>query len=554
MSISPSLNELSKLALVASDASYFSSENPVLPGSALAPLDERDPSIPPRFAFETGFFEFRQFPDAPNVPTGFKAIAYERNSPGNPKEVILAFGGSDGGPLSNPTDWVSNTQHLGWNQWDANKTQIFQYLNSLAADTKITITGQSLGGALAQYAAYEWIKSKTTPGPTFDPNFDKSRISLITFNAFAGYLALNDPTKGGGYSASVLAGINADKSAHYLITGDLVSRLGGDPTTGIGHVGGQVYLLDYRTVDPDTGELVKLDLVEGHRIETGFYAGLHALDAFTVAKNLFSTTTPQQWYLPMASLQNTAGLLGNILNGRDVGRAESVPRLLAGLMAGMTFGNQQEWDTLAKAYFTNQQEAGKLSAGDYAFYHGTTMPLAVVGKPAETAIYAASVILAGVADALGLGLDAIQKGFRFLKEFLQVSTGPAEPVSMSQGEFSQEAVLVMAASGALSNTNSLRQEFLAHNLNPNEFAQELLTVSGRGKEKGSGVFFMPFWAAREAAVWIPSRTASPFAGPSRPRRRADPVAHSPEAPPATMQSEGDSRGTPNPVAVPRATH
>ncbi len=138
--------------------------------------------------------------DPSGVQTGFKAIAHEQGAVGDPEEVILAFGGSDGGPLANPTDWVSHTQHLGWNQWELNRPQIFQYLNTLPPDTKITFTGQSLGGALAQYAAYEWIKSKTTPDlPTLDSTFDKSRINLVTFNAFGGYLALNDPTKGGGY-------------------------------------------------------------------------------------------------------------------------------------------------------------------------------------------------------------------------------------------------------------------------------------------------------------------------------------------------------------------
>ncbi|HSL03114.1 MAG TPA: putative Ig domain-containing protein [Nitrospiraceae bacterium] len=466
MPISKTLNDLSKLALVASDASYFTTFFPVAHESALAPLDERDPTIVPRFDIQAGFFEFKQFPDAPGIPTGFKAIAYEKNSPGSPKEVILAFGGTDG---PNPTDWVANTQHLGWNQWNENRDQIFEYLSNLSPDTKITFSGQSLGGTLAQYAAYEWIQSKTA-----DPTFDKSRINLITYNALGGYLGLTSHL--GPYQASVLDGLG--QAAHYVITGDLVSRLGGDPTAGIGHVGGQMYLLDYRTVNPDTSELVKLDLIEGHRIETGFYAGLHALNAFTVAQNLFSTMTPQHWYLPMASLQNTAGLLGNILNGRDVSRAESVPRLLAGLMAGMTFGNQQEWNTLVKAYLTNQHDAGKLSDSMYAFYSAAILPVTVAGKPVTAAIYTASAILAGLADALGLGLDAIQSGFSTLKNFLQVSTGPAEPVSMSQGEFSQKAALVLAASGGLSNTNALRQEFLAHSLSPDEFAQQLLNVSG----------------------------------------------------------------------------
>jgi hypothetical protein len=196
------------------------------------------------------------------VSTGFKAIAYEKTSVGNPKEVIIAFGGCDGGLLSSPTDWISSTQHLGWNQWIQSKEQIFRYLNDLAADTKIIFTGQSLGGALAQYAAYEWIKSKTD----VDPTFDKSRMSLITFNALGGYSGLVSNL--GSYEASVIDGFG--QAAHFVITGDMASRLGGDPTVGIGQVGGQVYLLDYRTVNPITFETVKMDLVEAHGLKPDF--------------------------------------------------------------------------------------------------------------------------------------------------------------------------------------------------------------------------------------------------------------------------------------------
>ncbi|HMD80178.1 MAG TPA: hypothetical protein VKE92_02650, partial [Anaerolineales bacterium] len=186
MPVSTSLSDLSELALVACDTSYFTNTNPVPLGSPLGPLDEGDPTIFPRFNFPADFFQTSQFIDPPSVSTGFKAIAYEKTSVGNQKEVIIAFGGCDGGLLSNPTDWVSSTQHLGWNQWDTNRAQIFDYLNRQPADTKITFTGQSLGGALAQYAAYEWIKSKTE----VDPTYDKSRMSLITFNALGGYSGL----------------------------------------------------------------------------------------------------------------------------------------------------------------------------------------------------------------------------------------------------------------------------------------------------------------------------------------------------------------------------
>ena len=180
MPVSTTLSDLSELTLVACDASYFTSTNPVPPGSPLAPLDEGDPTVLPRFDIPSGFFARSEFIDPPGTPTGFKAIAYEKDSPGNPKEVILAFGGTDG---LDPTDWVANSQHLGWNQWEGNRAQIFDYLNSLAPDTKITITGQSLGGALAQYAAYEWIRDQKVIATANNTTFDMSRISLITFNA-----------------------------------------------------------------------------------------------------------------------------------------------------------------------------------------------------------------------------------------------------------------------------------------------------------------------------------------------------------------------------------
>ena len=113
MSISSILNDLSKLALVASDASYFTNAHPVLHESALAPLDEGDSAILPRFDFASGFFARSLFIDIPGIPTGFKAIAYEKGPVGNPDAVILAFGGTDG-PMG-------RIRRIGWpirNIWD----------------------------------------------------------------------------------------------------------------------------------------------------------------------------------------------------------------------------------------------------------------------------------------------------------------------------------------------------------------------------------------------------------------------------------------------------
>jgi hypothetical protein len=126
--------------------------------------------------------------------TGFGFVAY-RNQQTN--EVIVALRGTDG---PNPQDWVANSQYLGWNQWNSDgggRDLVFAFLNGLtnpdggAFTGDIHFTGQSLGGGLAQYAAYEYVKSRTTPSdPAFDSTFDKSRITLTTFNGFGGALVL----------------------------------------------------------------------------------------------------------------------------------------------------------------------------------------------------------------------------------------------------------------------------------------------------------------------------------------------------------------------------
>jgi hypothetical protein len=149
MFVTQPLNELAKLAIIASDASYFTSTNTVPLGGALAPFrDTPTYDILPLYAIAPGFVKDSDDAQSVNTSNGFKFTAY-RNSSTN--EVIIAFGGTDG---VDPVDWTSNTQ-LGWNQWKDSRELVFTYLRQFDSDTKIHFTGQSLGGALAQYAAYE---------------------------------------------------------------------------------------------------------------------------------------------------------------------------------------------------------------------------------------------------------------------------------------------------------------------------------------------------------------------------------------------------------------
>lgn len=289
MALPMGLNDLAKLALLASDASYFKTD---LRGSALAALLDTTYGVAPKYSVPSGYFAVAQGVD-PN--TGFGFIAYQNEQT---NEVIVALRGTDG---PNPQDWVANSQYLGWNQWNARgggRDLVFGFLDGLTNPDgspftgKIHFTGQSLGGGLAQYAAYEYVRDQKTLAAQNGTTFDASRISLTTFNGFGGALGLQQNVAG-GYQSSVLANIGAN--AHFYTEGDLVSRL------GMGHTGGTTYFLNTHAteIDPDTGEPFLLNLIDAHRIETGFYPFLTPGVEFEAA-----VARPVE-YLPMQDAERT---------------------------------------------------------------------------------------------------------------------------------------------------------------------------------------------------------------------------------------------------------
>src|SRR5690606_4508099 len=93
-----------------------------------------------------------------NPRTGFKAVIFRNDAE---REVIVALAGTDGADLK---DWWGNLTHYAWNQWQENRLPVLQRLDSLSLELRkdgapepaIHFTGQSLGGALAQYATYEF--------------------------------------------------------------------------------------------------------------------------------------------------------------------------------------------------------------------------------------------------------------------------------------------------------------------------------------------------------------------------------------------------------------
>src|SRR5690349_16336304 len=251
---------LSETLLVASDMAYAAGTQFSFTGVSLEPYDDTPPdNFRPDFVYDHEYVETRDLTDA---PSGLKAILFNKAST---NEYIIAFGGTDG---LDPKDWQANALHLGWNQWQAAKAVVNRWItDARAIGATVHFTGQSLGGALAEFAAYDYLTSLGTDKVADN----QAHITVTTFNGLGSELKLKEIYS--NFNESLLAGVS--ESAAYRVRNDLVSRLGG------GHSGIPVYLLDmtsdHRVPDAMSArdfQYFDLGPVEGHRIESGLYAHL----------------------------------------------------------------------------------------------------------------------------------------------------------------------------------------------------------------------------------------------------------------------------------------
>lgn len=441
MALPPGLNDLAKLALLASDTSYFDNQHPA--PTLLSSLD--DTSYGQRtalYSVPAGFIKAIEFNDT--TTTGFGFIAY-RNAQTN--DVIVALRGTDG---PNPTDWVANSQHLGWNQWDVDgggRDLVFGFLNGLRDPNgdpysgEIHFAGQSLGGGLAQYAAYEYVRDQKTLAAQNGTIFDASRVTLTTFNGFGGVLGLHRNV--GGYNSAVLADIGSN--AHFYTEGDLVNRLGS--LNGVGHTGGTTYFLKAHAteIDPDTGEPFLLNAIDAHRIETGFYPFLAAGTEFEAA-----VARPIE-YLPMQESQQIGALFGRVLNDQDVSLIESKPRLIAGLAAALTLGPSGEKNALAQAVFTNLHSAGEMSDEWYVrlrSYDWGSISSSFGARVAGASFYYPALLLAVMSDAIDLSAEQRAQVFEKAREWISSSIPTIGEVLSSEERRVQMEMLFSLIPGA----------------------------------------------------------------------------------------------------------
>lgn len=467
MALATGLNDLAKLTLLASDTSYFDTQHPA--PIFLGSLDDTNyGQRTALYSVPAGFVKAIEFNNI--ATTGFGFIAY-RNEQTN--EVIVALRGTDG---PNPQDWVANSQHLGWNQWDTDgsgRDQVFAFLNELRDPNgdpysgKIHFTGQSLGGGLAQYAAYEYVRDQKALAALNGTTFDASRVTLTTFNGFGGVLGLQQNT--GSYNPTVLADIGSN--AHFYTEGDLVSRLGS--LSGVGHTGGTAYMLKAHAteIDPDTGEPFLLNAIDAHRIETGFYPFLRPGTEFEVAE-----ARPIE-YLPIQNVQQIAAMFGRIFNDQDISPLESAPRLVAGLIASLTMGNPAEVNLLARAVFTNLHSAGEISdewLGCLRRYdwgivaHALRNPLMPV--------YAVSILGAALSEAMEFQAERHAQVFVNLREWVSNSVQTTDDsISSEDRRVQMEMMMALMPGAAIGSKLAPILQPLALDLN--EFAQRM-AISG----------------------------------------------------------------------------
>lgn len=270
--------------------------------------------LPDGYAMAKDEHGFMLFVDA---DTGFKAVILRNIH--NPSEIMVAFAGTE-----ESKDWYQDLQ-LGWGQWTtAQAAQLRDALSLLVANgvDSVLFTGHSLGGALAQYATYDFVESTQSVAS------NAVDVALVTFNGLGGKDALlqNLPAAGRIYNTGLLDNISA---YHIRTDGDLVSRLGG------GHLGGSYYQFDNLYSD----EGLKFNAYNGHllstieRLYTDF--GWGALQE----------KSPQ--YLPIQHLLNLSGNLAVLLNGAEVDDQEAALRLFAGIFGGMALAiNVPDVDSL----------------------------------------------------------------------------------------------------------------------------------------------------------------------------------------------------------------
>lgn len=384
-----SVERLSRICLVACDQAYWGGPQsntpnalgPITAGTVLAPYADSGgatdlfPNALPAAFFNpisTGLSEWTVIDRTDDPETGFGATIYKRSNLDGTADFLVAFQGTRG---PNAQDWQGNFG-FGVDKWNsvAGGQALIAKLRTLLRSNAITgdiyFTGQSLGGALAEYAAYGFRTTadqlRKTEGIS---EFSNGRIALLTYNGLGGIAGLQKISEDDPVDAFALQG---SVTRHYWITGDLVHRLG----EGAGNLQGQAHLngrgngyrLDFfagpadnlpETVD---GQPRWNNVIDAHRIESGFYAGINNAPAD------FRFSANQQDVAPwhISDLGNFASIFGNLYNSYDSARdGEAAARIVATMMYGIAFGEREQIQEVVNVLGESAYRSGLISRKQY---------------------------------------------------------------------------------------------------------------------------------------------------------------------------------------------
>ncbi len=331
--------------------------------------------------------------DALEVPTtGFSLTIYKNDSS---EEYIFAFRGTELSSQDIYTDLV-----VGMKQWTDQTSRdldaMIRKYTERNSDAVIHFTGHSLGGALAQYAAYEYAVASADPVNAGElvASFD-----LVTFNALGGVLALSDALLyPRGYVATLAETIDA---AHFKIRTDVVSRLGDD------HIGGELLVIDRPSESP----------LSAHAIVN--FTGENGSPAVTAQE--YHNATVEDNYLNITQLLGVSGIVANFGDDGQFTGAEALLRTIAAFSFGLANGDSGDLSELVTAFFGDAATIGQAEydawvlLGEQAILALQYSRLTVLGN--EVGAYALTVATVlqwsaqlweqqpAIADAIGLTID-----------------------------------------------------------------------------------------------------------------------------------------------------
>jgi len=272
MPVTQAMNRLSILALAASDFSYKKGSLIGLNHTLRSHPDnekEYEFGFPRRLLFDMSqlSFSLEHFNLLPNPVNDVQVVEFDnwrvvnviendRNGFGvvilkalrdveGKYDYMVAFRGTDG---LDTVDWFANLD-LARDVWARQAPGVRDALQQLNDAGKIHFTGQSLGGGLAQYAAYDFARRLNAQDIS-----PVGRISLTTFNSFGAVRGIMDLEKSAGrdFKPDLMRGV---ETAHYAIYNDLVHRLGAGEPSDLERAGG-ARTASWRTPRPRPRRLV----------------------------------------------------------------------------------------------------------------------------------------------------------------------------------------------------------------------------------------------------------------------------------------------------------